>query len=63
MRVAIVSATTSITEKVTRYWTSETAKVRRGGTKKKLKQAMLSTAASAAGPRPRRRPAMAAPSR
>ncbi len=59
----MVSATASITANVTRYCASETANVRRGGTKKKLKQAMFSTAVSAAGPRPRRSPEIAAPSR
>ena len=63
MSVAMVSATASITAKVTTYCTFATAKVRRGGTKKKLKQMTLRTAVSVAGPRPRRRPAIAAPSR
>lgn len=61
--VAMVSATTSMVAKVTMYCASETANVRRGGTKKKLKQRMLATAVSAEGERPSRSPATAAPSR
>ena len=52
-----------MTAKVTRYWVSETAKVRYGGTKKKSKAATLSTAASADGPRPYQVATRATPSR
>ena len=45
-------ATISMTAKVTRYCESETAKVKRGGTKKKSKAATLRTNASTDGPRP-----------
>ncbi len=48
----MMSATTSITTNVSRYWTSATANVKRGGTKKKSKSATLTKAASTAGPRP-----------
>ena len=54
--------TISITENVTRYCTSLTANVNRGGTKQKLSAMMFATAATMAGPRPRRSPASAAPS-
>ena len=46
--------TSSITAKVTTYCASDTAKVKRGGTKKKSNAATFSTAAAAAGPRPKR---------
>ena len=48
----MISATASITAKVSRYCTSVTANEKRGGTKKKSKRATLTNAASTAGPRP-----------
>ena len=52
-----------MTAKVTRYCTSLTANDRRGGTKKKSKAATLSSAARAAGPRPKRIATPTTPSR
>jgi len=52
----VIKPTASMIANVRKYWTSLTAKERRGGTKKKSKALTLSTAASAAGPRPRRMP-------
>ena len=63
MSVAMVSAMVSMTPKVTRYCTSLTANVNRGGTKKKSKAATLTTAANTDGPRPNRRPVAVTPSR
>ena len=60
--VAMTMVTISITENVTRYCTSLTASVKRGGTNAKLSARMLASAAATAGPRPRRNPAIAAPS-
>ena len=51
-QVLMISATSSMTAKVTRYSTSETAKVRYGGTKKKSKATTLRTEAKMEGPRP-----------
>ena len=48
----VTRPTTSITPKVGRYCTSETANDRRGGTKKKSNAATLTNATSTAGPRP-----------
>ena len=47
-------ATTSITAKVTTYCASLTAKLKRGGTKKKSKNPTPRNAAMMAGPRPKR---------
>ena len=60
--VAMTMVTISITENVNRYCTSLTANVNRGGTKQKLSTMIFANAATMAGPRPRRRPAIAAPS-
>ena len=50
----MTSPTASMTPKVTRYCTSETAKLMRGSTKKKSSKPTLSKLASTAGPRPSR---------
>ena len=63
MSVAMTSAMTSMTPKVSRYCTSLTANVKRGGTKKKSNAATLSTADSTDGPRPKRNPVAVTPSR
>ena len=52
-----------MTPKVTRYCTSVTANVKRGGTKKKSKQSTFRTAVSTDGSRPMRKPATTTPSR
>ena len=62
-RLAMTSAITSITAKVTRYWASLTANVNRGGTKQKSKMATFATAVRLAGPRPSLAAATVAPSR
>ena len=59
----MMSATTSMTAKVTTYWKSDTASVKRGGTKQKSKATTLTTAVRLAGPRPSRKAAIVAPSR
>ncbi len=61
--VAMTSATVSMTPNVSRYCTSDTAKVNRGGTKKKSKQTTFRTAVSTDGSRPMRKPAMTTPSK
>ena len=50
--------TISITANVTRYWTSLTENVKRGGTKQKSNARTFATAATIAGPRPKRSPAI-----
>ncbi len=59
----MISVTTSMTAKVTRYCVSETANEKNGGTKKKSNAATLSIADRTAGPRPKRAAMIAAPSR
>ena len=59
----ITSATASMTPKVTRYCTSETANVRYGCTKKKSNAATLSTDIRIDGPRPKRAATTTTPSR
>ena len=54
VRWPVIRPTASITTKVIRYWKSVTAKVKRGGTKKKSKQATLTQVAITDGPRPKR---------
>ncbi len=61
--VAITSAIVTMAPKVTRYCASETAKEKRGGTKKKSNAATFSSAVSAEGPRPSFKPATVTPSR
>src|SRR5512134_851697 len=51
-RLLMTSATISMTANVKRYWMSETAKEKYGGTKKKSKDATLMTDARIDGPRP-----------
>ena len=48
----MISATTSITMKVSRYWVSDTANDSCGGTKKKSNAATDRKDASTPGPRP-----------
>ena len=50
----MISATVSMIAKLMRYWTSLTAKVNSGGTKKKSNAATAKTEAAMAGPRPKR---------
>ena len=61
--VLITSATSSMTAKVTRYWVSDTAKVRYGGTKKKSNAATLRTEARIDGPAAERVATSTTPSR
>ena len=61
--VEIVRPTTSMTAKVTRYCVSETAKSKRGGTKKKSSATTETTAAKMEGPRPCERETATTPSR
>jgi hypothetical protein len=60
-RLAMTSASTSMTAKVTRYSRLLTANVKRGGTKQKSRAMTLATAAKLAGPRPSRSAATVAP--
>ena len=62
-RLLVTSPTTSMTTKVKRYLTSETAKVKTGGTKKKSRAATLRIEATSDGPRPYRVATTTRPSR
>ena len=50
----MMSATASMTTKVSTYWASVTANEKRGGTQKKSNAPTLTNAATTAGPRPSR---------
>ena len=62
-RFAITRAIVSITLNVSRYCTSATANVKRGGTKKKSNAATFRIAVITAGPRPNLSAATVTPSR